>query len=336
MNPIRVAKTLFMAYALCGFMPTLAETSEVEVSGINRRMRLKNGFSGAVSLMVNTTPRMAKSTKTFATYLESVGNGVKSALKDRDIDFSDVLGIAMIANHLDSWARAIPDGMPHYTRFVEDLADASKSARPASIGGKLGSQMQLILFTLAIENKDIVKAETARKAALSMSSYDGDDGFASFCIPIIDVAFTLISKDTTAALSRYQEQHKKLADKGLADMEELLWSILAVLEDKGTDLGKLEPVKKDLDAKFCKGVKIRKVFPDTAANKAGWRNGDRIVAIDGKTVLYNSDDGGRQHLEAILTWRRTTPNRRPTTFKLKRGETFLTSQISDDSLGIEF
>ena len=336
MKSSRIDIALFTIFALCGITPISAEISDSDVSAISRKMLEHNGFSEAASLMERITAEAANTPDGFGQYLAAIDNGVKNALEHREIGFSDVLGIGKISNHLDGWARVIPGGMCHYERFVESVASASKNAHPASIGGKLGCQMQFVLFALAIENKDVAKAETARKAATSLSRYDGDEGFVKFCIPILDVAFKLISKDSAAALSHYREQHKKLADMDLADMEEILWPTLVVLNENGTALGELEPVKKELDAKFNKGVRIRKVYPDTAASKAGWRNGDRIVAIDGKTILYNSDDGGRGHLEAVLAWRRTTPRRRPTTFKLKRGEAFLTSEIADASLGIEF
>ena len=329
--------TAFLAFfALCGGMPILAEDSDADISGINLRMRSRKGFYEAALLMEQSTPKVAKTPEGFGQYLVTIGNGVKSAIEHRDIEFSDIVGILKIANHLDGWARVIPDGMRNYTRFIESVANSSASARPASIGGKLGCQMQFILFALAIENNDIDRAEAARKAAISLSKYQGEDGFVKFCVPILDVAFMLISKDSAAALSLYEEQHKKLTDMGLADMEELLWPTLVVLHENGTDFGKLEAAKMKLDAKFKKGVRIRKVYPDTAAAKAGWRSGDRIVEVDGKTILYNSDDGGRGHLEAILAWRRASSNRKPTTFKLKRGETFSTSNIAEDSLGIEY
>ncbi|MBQ3096577.1 MAG: hypothetical protein IJC66_00330 [Kiritimatiellae bacterium] len=336
MKSQRIIAVLFTICALCGIMPAWADISDADLASINRRMKSRNGFSESALLMKSATAKAAKTPDSFRQYLAGIGNGIKEALEYRDIAFSDVLGIVKISNHLDGWARAIPGGIPHYTRFVESVAEASKAARPASIGGKLGCQMQLVLFALAIENKDIAKAEAARQAALSLSRYEGDEGFVKFCVPILDVAFTLISKDSAAALSLYEEQHKKLTDMGLADMEEVLWPTLVVLHENGTNFGKLETAKMKLDAKFNKGVKIRKVYPDTAAARAGWRNGDRIVEVAGKTILYNSDDGGRGHLEAVLAWRRTTPNRKPTIFKLKRGETFLTSEIAENSLGIEF
>ena len=336
MKSLRIVAVALTICSLCGLTPAWADISDPDVAGISRRMKARNGFSEAASLIESATAKAAKTPEGFGQYLAAIGNGVKSALENRDIEFSDVLGIGKISNHLDGWARAIPDGISHYTRFVESVADASKAARPASIGGKLGCQMQLVLFALAIENKDIAKAEAARQAALSLSRYEGDEGFVKFCVPILDVAFTLISKDSAAALSLYEEQHKKLTDMGLADMEEVLWPTLVVLHENGTDFGKLETAKMKLDAKFKKGVRIRKVYPDTAAAKAGWRSGDRIVEVDGKTILYNSDDGGRGHLEATLAWRRATSNRKPTTFKLKRGETFSTSNIAEDSLGIEY
>ena len=336
MKSLRIIAVFLTIFAQYGIMPTWAGTSDADLVGINRRMKSRDGFSEAASLMERTTAKAVKTPDGFGQYLAAIGNGIKSALEHRDIEFSDVLGIGKISNHLDGWARTIPDGTRHYIRFVESVAEASKTARPASIGGKLGSQMQLILFALYIENKDVAKAEAARKAIFSLSRYEGDEGFAKFCVPILDVAFALISKDSAAALSLYEEQHKKLADMGLPDMEEILWATLVVLHEKGTEFGKLETVKKNLDARFNKGVRIRKVYPDTAAAKAGWRSGDRIVEVDGKTVIYNSDDGGRGHLEAILAWRRATPNRKPTTFRVKRGATFSTSEIAEDSLGIEF
>lgn len=336
MKALRIVAVFLTICSPCGITPAWADVSDTDLVDINRRMNARNGFSEAASLMESATAKAAKTPDGFRQYLGAIGNGVKSALEHRDIEFSDVLGIGKISNHLDGWARAIPGGISHYTRFVESVADASKTARPASMGGTLRGQMQLVLFALAIENKDVAKAEAARKAALSLSRYEGDEGFVKFCVPILDVAFTLISKDSATALSLYEEQHKKLTDMGLTDMEEILWPTLVVLYENGTNLGKLETVKKNLDAKFKKGVRIRKVYPRTAAAKAGWRSGDRIVEVDGKTILYNSDDGGRGHLEAILAWRRATPNRKPTTFKLKRGETFSTSNIPEDSLGIEY
>lgn len=336
MKSPRIGIALFTVCALCGTMPIRADISEADISAISRKMLERNGFYEAALLMESITAKAVNTPDGFGQYIAAIGNGVKSALEHRDIGFSDVLGIGKISNHIDSWARVIPGGTRHYTQFIESVATASKTARPASMGGQLGCQMQFILFAQAIEDKDIAKAEAARKAALTLSQYDGEAGFVKFCIPIIDVAFTLISKDSAAALSLYREQHKKLADMDLADMEEILWPTLVVLNEKGTALGELEPIKKELNAKFNKGVRIRKVYPDTAAAKAGWRKGDRIVAIDGKTILYNSDDGGRGHLKAVLAWRRATPNRRPTIFKLKRGDTFLTAKIADDSLGIEF
>ena len=318
MKPSSFITVAIAIFTFCGIMPTLADSSEVDISGINRRMRSRNGFYEAALLMEQSTPKAAKTPEEFGQYLVAIGNGIKSALEYRDIEFSDILGMGKIANHLDGWARVIPEGMRNYTRFVESVARSSESARPASIGGQLGCQMQFILFALAIEGNDIAKAEAAKKAAISLSKYEGEDGFVKFCIPIIDVAFALISRDSSAALSRYREQHKKLADMGLADMEEILWSTLATMRGNGIALRDLDGVMKDLDARFNKGTKIRKVFPDTAAAKAGWRKGDRIVEVDGKVVLYNSDDGGRGHLQAILNWRRNTPNRKPTRFRLKR------------------
>ena len=336
MKSLRIVSVLFAICVQCGLMPAMAGISDACLADIDRRMKSRNGFSEAASLIERTTATVATTPDGFRQYLAAIGHGIKSALGHRDIEFSDILGIGKISNHLDGWARVIPDGILHYTRFIESVAEASKTARPASIGGKLGSQMQLVLFALSIEDKNVAKAETARNEALSLSRYEGDEGFAKFCVPILDVAYTLISKDSAAALSLYEEQHKKLADMGLSDMEEILWATLVVLHENGTDFGKLETAKMKLDAKFKKGVRIRKVYPDTAAAKAGWRSGDRIVEIDGKTVLYNSDDGGRGHLAAILAWRRATPNRKPTTFKLKRGEIFSTSKIAEDTLGIEY
>ena len=331
-----IAKTLFSISTLCGIVSAQAGIAESELSDINRKMLSRNGFSEASALMMQSTEKAAGTPEEFERYLVAIASGVKNALKQRDIDFSDVLGISQIANHLDGWARAMPGGMGYYTHFIESVAEASKSARPASFGGQLGCQMQLVLFSLAIDAQDVAKAETARKAALALSKYDSEAGFAQFGIPILDVAFTLISKDSAAALSLYREQHKKLLEMDLADVEEMLWSQLVILKEKGLSLGELEPIKKEMDSRFNKGVRIRKVYPNTAAAKAGWRKGDRIVEIDGKTILYNSDDGGRTHLQAVLNRRRSIPNRKPTKFKLKRGESFLTSEIAEDSLGILF
>lgn len=336
MKSSSIATTVFMIFTFCGIIPASADSSEADLPEINRRMKSQNGFYEAALLIEQSTAKAAKTPEGFEQYLVAIGNGIKSALEQREVEFSDVLGIGKVANHLDGWARVIPHGMCNYVRFVESVAQSSESARPASIGGKLGCQMQFILFALAIENNNVAKAEAVRGKAISLSKYEGEDGFVKFCLPILDVAFALISKDSSAALSRYREQHKKLADMGLTDMEEILWSTLATMRENGTALKDIDGVMKDLDSRFNKGARIRKVFPDTAAAKAGWRKGDRIVEVDGKTVFYNSDDGGRGHLDAILNWRRNLPNRKPTRFRLKRGETFLTSEISDDSLGIEF
>ena len=300
------------------------------------RIAAAGDIKTAAKIISEATPDAAKTSESFDAFLAETGKGVAAILSRQEISYPDIIQIGMMANKLDAWSRPLSGGQQAYARFIKTIANAAKTAKPQIFGGMLECQMRLVLFTLAIEDRDVAAAVEARKETLALTKYEGEAGASASFVQIYDVAFALIAKNPSAALAHYKEIHKKLSDMGIADTEEILWPTLAVLKEKGVDFGELKDVYNDLDRRFNKGVKIKKVVPGSPADNAGWRKGDRIVAVDGSTVLWNSDDFGRTHLEAMLVHRRNTPNRKPTSFTLKRNRETVQTTISEDSLGIEY
>ena len=332
MKAAKIAHSLILICALYAQTSTLAEVPQENA----REVVGKGDFDKAYDYIRKTVSDAARTDETFRPYLKEVSDGIEIALSRKEISDSDVLSLMLIVDLLDDWTRPLSNGNKIYLDFVKSVATASKSARPASFAGKLECQMQVILFSLAITQKDVAAAESARKSAIELSKkYEGEDGVVTQCdIPSLDVPYFLISKNSSAALTAYKSFHEKFV--GLEIVEITIWQALKLLKENGTALGELEEVCKTLDGKFNKGVKIRSVVPDSAAAKAGWRKNDRIIEIDGKTLFYNPDNMGIPLLQATLARRRNTPNRKPTIFKLKRGESFFTSEISADLIGIEF
>ena len=337
MNALRIAVVSSLACVSCAVCPSLAVAQNDQLLKATSAIVANGDFEKALSHIRETTTAAANTSRSFEEYVKAIGDGMEIALKQKDLSVQDVMTIAIIADHIENWARPLRGGDAINLDFVKRIAAASKLAHPASFAGRLGCHMQVVLFALAIERQDVGAAEAARNAAMALSKYEGEEGFfAQSYIPCLDVSYILISKGAAAARKHYDTLHKKYSATGFTDIEIIVWPSLKTLKERNVALGELEGVCDALDGRFNKGVKIRSVAPDSAAAKAGWHKGDRIIAIDGKTIFYNPDNMGRTQLEAVLYHRRNAPSRKPTVFTLKRGADIITTTISDNSIGIEF
>lgn len=70
------------------------------------------------------------------------------------------------------------------------------------------------------------------------------------------------------------------------------------------------------------GIQVLRVLPDTAAAHGGLKDGDRIVAIDGRTF-----EAGLTYDDVMSIWKRMAPGD-PKRLKVLRGESTLTEEIN--------
>lgn len=186
--------------------------------------------------------------------------------------------------------------------YFDTLIKSTESARPKIQALQLRSDLLKLKLQHCIATGDRSEAFIVRERLSAEHDYGNDlqriPGYTSFAqkksslgvptLEFLDVFLPLLRHDGTSSRKLY-DAHVRGMDGAFAEVvNRMAWVMLSELKRHKVNLGEMQMVLDALDASLRQGVRITKVTPGNWADRQGWREGDRIVAINGITV-YDAD-----------------------------------------------
>lgn len=278
------------------------------------------------SLVCDAANAHSQDAASFGEFLDSLKPMLTRVLANGDLDHFKIFSLVnFLGNEVEIWAHVIPGGDARYAQFLQDLLGVVRKCRPTTMARILECDL---LASLAESN--LLQGNAALAEAYVKQATQAD---AATIQPLAEIyeAYLKLCKGEGAEAARlfsaYQKgMEKEFGKESTDDMFRVLWRFLAYLKQTGAPFGDFTPTFDALSRQFQVGVEI-KVLPESEAARMGLQNGDRLVKMDGVSIIDSP------HLMTLLARRRLNPTRR-TEFTLKRGDQFIT--VGSSALTLDF
>ena len=224
------------------------------------------------------------------------------------------------------------------------LIKSTESARPKIQALQLRSDLLKLKLQHCIATGDRSEAFAVRERLSAEHDYGNDlqrvPGYTSFAqkksslgvptLDFLDVFLPLLRHDGCSSRKLYDAYVGRMDGAFAEVVNRMTWVMLSELRRHRVDLGEMRVVLNALDGSLRQGVRITKVTPGKWADRQGWREGDRIVAINGITV-YDAD-----MLNTILGVHHFSVSDPELEVELFRDGKSVTVRTREKKLGIDF
>jgi len=267
----------------------------------------------------------SQSEAAFSEFMESLKVLIVKHLKAGDLDYLKINSlVTLLGQEIEVWAHVIPHGDAVNSKILEELIAATHDCQPPAMARILQCYLQLSLA------ESYLLQGNSQKASISIDkALQSDDVVLKPMMPVYEAYLALAKgdgKEAARLLNAFLKDYKNTYGAECQEaVSRQIWLFLAYLQQTGLSLGDFKPTFDALTRQFLNGVEIR-VSPEGEASRMGWRDGDRLLKINGVNVL------DARHLTALFARRRLKAEHE-TVFVLKRGEQTYTTKSAAPLLG---
>ena len=263
--------------------------------------------------------------QSFCRYLGQLQDALVRSLTSREMDLDRVMAAAYLVGEVSVWAQGLNACEDEYLGFVERLASHEL---PNCLSAFREQFREQLLFCGLEKSIRIGDATWARRLFDRIGNRVERDSLSFFMLQFYSPFVLLCEKDSARARQQVGDCEKK--DENLfKGQSRQYYEILTEMKDHGVALGELMGLYDQLVRQHATGVEIQ-VVPGKVAEKLGWQSGDRIMGVNGMTII------DKEQLYAVLSILKAQNNQRSVAFVLSReGKSFKVSTFETD-LGIRF